>query len=275
MAEQPIRVGLAGGVQASLPLAGAGGRDHLDQVLRKRGMQPQRVEIPGDLPDKATEDPEALAQDLALTFPELSGFILPGSGTSPEAAPAPEACAERGADTPPPLPLARELELSDPADLDRFLEKVRAQHRWRFRFGGCPDLGSLRSFHRLHALAVLAHDPACFRRLSLLVAEAEAGGQTVPQAAREYLARFMGCLSRPITPAGMAAVLGTVWHELNPAMNHQERKEFGQEIWAYVRGRTPLGNPLRRARSLLSRYPRPQLREQLAIQTESTQQANI
>ena len=173
-----------------------------------------------------------------------------------------------------PPALALYPELSDPAHLDRFLEKARAHHRWRFQFGSCQELSDLRAFHRLHALTTLAHDPACFHRLSLLVAEAEAGGRPVPEVAREYRDSFMACLGRPVTPAGMAAVLGTVWHELNPEMNHQERKEFGQEIWAYVRGRTPLGNPLRRARSLLSRYPRPQLREQLAIQTENSLQAN-
>jgi hypothetical protein len=52
-------------------------------------------------------------------------------------------------------------------------------------------------------------------------------------------------------------------------MSPREQRELGQQIWAFLRGRTPAHHAVRRARELLTRYPHTELAEQLEDQAQS------
>ncbi|MFP4615233.1 MAG: DUF1722 domain-containing protein [Thiohalorhabdus sp.] len=152
-------------------------------------------------------------------------------------------------------------------DRQGFRRRERAVRRWRELLGNADPVSALKAFHEEQGLAVMARDPREHERLSTLVTAAETGTYPAEQTARSYLEAYLEALREPVTKEGLGAVLGRAWGELSSRASEAERRQLGQEIWAFLRGRVPLNSVLRRTEKLLTQYGLPdsagRLRSQL------------
>jgi len=150
-----------------------------------------------------------------------------------------------------------------------FRDRAQAIHRWQATVVAHPGPEGLHTFHQRSALALMGRDPGEFAALSRIVDQLGRGEIDFSTAAAAHLSRTLNLLARPVTPRGLGAVLGTVWDQLAEEMTPREQRELGQQIWAFLRGRTPARHAVHRARELLTRYPHTELAEQLEDQAQS------
>ncbi|KPV39450.1 hypothetical protein AN478_09770 [Thiohalorhabdus denitrificans] len=134
-----------------------------------------------------------------------------------------------------------------------YQRRERAIRRWRELFERADPVSALKAFHEEQGPVVMARAPREHARLSTLVTAAEAGTYPAEQIARSYLEAYLGALREPVTKEGLGAVLGTAWDELSPHVSQAERRQLGQVIWAFLRGRIPLDSVLHRTEELLIR----------------------
>jgi len=161
----------------------------------------------------------------------------------------------------PDLPVEEEGRLSDPRLRENFVERVFAYHRLTALFGGRWTLGGLVAFHTAHKLTLLAHQPAAYRALGRLVAEAKAQPRDALKA--RYRRDFMAALSVVATPAKQANVLQHMLGHLRGRIDASARDEILGLIDEHRRGIVPLIVPL----TLLRHYVRRERIEYLEGQT--------
>src|SRR4051794_27571795 len=65
----------------------------------------------------------------------------------------------------PLLPVEEEGRLNDAVLRENFVERLFASRRWQDFVAGRPTRGGLVAFHTAHKLALMAHEPAAYRRL--------------------------------------------------------------------------------------------------------------
>jgi uncharacterized protein YbgA (DUF1722 family)/uncharacterized protein YbbK (DUF523 family) len=145
-------------------------------------------------------------------------------------------------DSLPLLPLEEEGRLHDPGLRENFIERVFAYDRWKRFVAKRPTRGGLVAFHTAHKLLLLAHDPAAYRRLGRLVADAKA--RPLRALLDEYGEAFMAALRRPATPARHANVLEHMLGYVSDALTAGERQEIVARVDDYRRALVPLVVPL-------------------------------
>jgi uncharacterized protein YbgA (DUF1722 family)/uncharacterized protein YbbK (DUF523 family) len=163
----------------------------------------------------------------------------------------------------PLLPVEEEGRLHDPVLRENFVERLFAYVRWQQLAAERATRGALVRFHTAHKLALLAHDPAAYRRLGALVARAKE--RPLRSVLDGYGAGFMAALRVHATPGRHTNVLhhalGYVSGKLAPA----ERQEMLGLIDDYRRGLVPLVVPLTLLRHHLRRHPAPYLAGQVYL----------
>jgi len=160
----------------------------------------------------------------------------------------------------PLLPVEEDGRLNDPQLRESFLHRVFAYHRARSLFASAWTLGDLVRFHTREKMLLLAHDPATYRRLGTLVAGAK--GRPRDEIAEDYLAGFMGGLSRVATAGShfnaLEHVVGFFKRLLGPA----EKRELLQLMDDFRRRFVPLAVPLTLVRHYVTSFQIAYLRDQ-------------
>lgn len=160
----------------------------------------------------------------------------------------------------PLLPVEEDGRLNDPQLRESFLHRVFAYHRARSLFASAWTLGDLVRFHTREKMLLLAHDPATYRRLGALVAGAK--GRPRDEIAEDYLAGFMGGLSRVATAGShfnaLEHVVGFFKRLLGPA----EKRELLQLMDDFRRRFVPLAVPLTLVRHYVTSFQIAYLRDQ-------------
>lgn len=160
----------------------------------------------------------------------------------------------------PLLPVEEDGRLNDPQLRESFLHRVFAYHRARSLFASAWTLGDLVRFHTREKMLLLAHDPATYRRLGALVAGAK--GRPRDEIAEDYLAGFMGGLSRVATAGShfnaLEHVVGFFKRLLKPA----EKRELLQLMDDFRRRFVPLAVPLTLVRHYVTSFQIAYLRDQ-------------
>ncbi len=168
----------------------------------------------------------------------------------------------------PLLPIEEEGRLVDAVLRESFIERVFAYARVTALFEGTSapggrawSLGDLVAFHSREKMLIAAHAPAAEKTLGRLVAGAK--GRPRPQVAADYLAGFMGALSKPAPRRRhvnvMQHMLGHFRELLEPAPRHA----LAAVIDEYRDGLVPLVVPI----TLLRHYVELHGVEYLARQT--------
>jgi uncharacterized protein YbgA (DUF1722 family)/uncharacterized protein YbbK (DUF523 family) len=191
----------------------------------------------------------------ALAGQDLAGFVLKKDspscgmervrvfrGSGPPARSGVGAFARTLMERLPLLPVEEEGRLSDPTLRENFVERLFAYARWRAYAAGRPTRGGLVQFHTAHKLTLLAHEPAAYRRLGVLVAHAKEHPLGVVLS--RYGEGFMAALRVRATPARHANVLEHMLGYFSRDLPQPEREELVQVIADHRRGLVPLVVPL-------------------------------
>lgn len=145
-------------------------------------------------------------------------------------------------DAPPNLPAEEDDRLDDPDVRDHFLERVFAHARLRALFTADWRPRDLIAFHSRHKMQILAHDPAAYREMGRLVAEA--GTRPHEDLERDYRRTFNEALavhpSRGRHTNALLHVLSPMTARLDPA----QRNEVVAAIDSYQHDHAPLSAPM-------------------------------
>jgi uncharacterized protein YbgA (DUF1722 family)/uncharacterized protein YbbK (DUF523 family) len=152
----------------------------------------------------------------------------------------------------PELPVEEEGRLNDPRLRENFVERVFAFQRLKTLFAGRWTVGALVAFHTAHKLTLLAHQPATYRALGRLVAEARALPRAEVRA--RYVRDFMAAMSVLATPRKHANVLQHMLGHLRRHIDDQARDEILGLIDEHRRGVVPLVVPLTLLRHYVRRH---------------------
>lgn len=160
--------------------------------------------------------------------------------------------AEVLAEVMPDLPMEEEGRLNDARLRENFVERLFAYHRLA-RFLSSPwTVGDLVSFHTAEKLLLMAHDPATYKRLGQVVAEA---GQRNRQAvAVAYRAGFMTGMAKLATPGRHSNVLQHMAGYFKKQLVATEKAELSDLISDYRAGLVPLVVPLTLIRHFVRRF---------------------
>jgi uncharacterized protein YbgA (DUF1722 family)/uncharacterized protein YbbK (DUF523 family) len=150
----------------------------------------------------------------------------------------------------PLLPVEEEGRLQDPALRENFIERAFAYARWKAALAAGMTRRRLVAFHTAHELLLMAHDPAAYRRLGALVANAKQ--RPLGKVVTQYGTAFMQALRARATPRRHANVLEHVLGYVSGRLAREERRALAQAMADYRRGLVPLVVPL----TLLGRHVR-------------------
>ena len=142
----------------------------------------------------------------------------------------------------PLLPVEEEGRLSDPRLRDNFIERVFAFRQLREVFTGRWTTGALVQFHTAHKLTLLAHSPATYKTLGLLVAHAAERPRSEMQGA--YAEAFMRGMGTIATPRKHVNVLQHMLGYFRDVLDDVSRGELAQSIADYQKGLLPLVVPV-------------------------------
>jgi uncharacterized protein YbgA (DUF1722 family)/uncharacterized protein YbbK (DUF523 family) len=142
----------------------------------------------------------------------------------------------------PHLPVEEEGRLADATLRENFIERVFAHARLRALFAGRWTIGDLVRFHTAHKLTLLAHRPAAYQALGVLVATAKARGRAELRAS--YVAAFMEALRVVSTPARHVNVLHHIMGHFRGRLEPPARDDLLRQIADYRAGAVPLVVPL-------------------------------
>jgi uncharacterized protein YbgA (DUF1722 family)/uncharacterized protein YbbK (DUF523 family) len=142
----------------------------------------------------------------------------------------------------PHLPVEEEGRLHDARLRENFIERVFAYHRLKTLFGGKWTMANLVVFHTAHKLAILAHSPAGYRELGVLVAQ----GKAMPRAElrKQYELGFMRALEAMATPGRHANVLLHMIGYFRDKLDAGSRAELVGAVEDFRQGLLPLIVPV-------------------------------
>ncbi|XRQ12567.1 YbgA family protein, partial [Actinomadura welshii] len=163
--------------------------------------------------------------------------------------------------TPGALPHLPATSLHDPELREHFIERLYAQARLRELFAGDWRPGDLVAFHSRHKLQILAHDPAAYRHMGRMVAQA--GTRPATALETEYRRAFTEAFAVSPTPGRHTNALGHVLGPLSNRLDPPERHEIVAAIASYHQGEAPLRTPI----ALLRHYAEAKNHTYLADQT--------
>jgi uncharacterized protein YbgA (DUF1722 family)/uncharacterized protein YbbK (DUF523 family) len=152
----------------------------------------------------------------------------------------------------PLLPLEEEGRLHDHRLREAFFERVFAYRRLQDFLAGPWKPADLVRFHTAEKLLLLSHDPAGYRRLGRLVAEAGRLDRT--ELAARYPELFMGTLAKPASVKRQTAVLERIAGFFKARLDVAEKQELLEIVCDFRRGLVPLVAPLTLVRHYVRRF---------------------
>jgi uncharacterized protein YbgA (DUF1722 family)/uncharacterized protein YbbK (DUF523 family) len=158
--------------------------------------------------------------------------------------------AARLIDADPLLPVEDEGRLNDAGLREAFVERVFARARLREFFQQDWRPRDLVAFHTRHKVQLLAHDPAGYRLIGRLVAQA--GDQRRDRTEAAYRELFDTALARKATRGRNANALHHVFAQIGEVLDGTRRHDIIATIEAYRLGDAPLSVPI----ALLSHHAR-------------------
>jgi uncharacterized protein YbgA (DUF1722 family)/uncharacterized protein YbbK (DUF523 family) len=142
----------------------------------------------------------------------------------------------------PLLPVEEEGRLVDAVLRENFIERVFAYARVRALFAARWTLGELVAFHSKEKMLIAAHAPAAEKVLGRLVAGAK--GKARSETADEYVAGFMGALSKPAPRRRHVNVLQHMLGHFRELLEPAPRQALATVIDEYRSGLVPLVVPI-------------------------------
>jgi len=142
----------------------------------------------------------------------------------------------------PLLPVEEEGRLSDPRLRENFVERVFAYGRLLALFRGRWTISALLRFHTAHKLILMAHSPAAYHRLGVLVA----APQKLPRAALQerYSTEFMEAMTVLATTRRHTNVLQHMAGYFKKQLDRESKAELQSTIEDYRHGLIPLIVPV-------------------------------
>lgn len=160
----------------------------------------------------------------------------------------------------PLVPVEEEGRLHDPVLRENFIERIFIMHRWLRLMANELTVRSLMEFHTRHKLLLMAHSPAHYRSLGVLVAKSHE--LPLAEVHREYLLQLMTATKKPATPARHQNVLLHILGYFKKDLTTSEKAELVELIDQYRAGLVPLIVPV----TLLNHNVRKYAQEYLAGQ---------
>lgn len=151
-------------------------------------------------------------------------------------------CASPDDPRPPHVPAEEIDRLDDPAVREHFVERLYAHARLRELFSGEWTPGDLVAFHSRHKLQILAHDPAGYRAMGRIVAEA--GTRPRAELEADYRRAFGKVLAARPTRGRHTNALMHVLGPMRSRLDQDRRRAVAAAIDAYYRGEVPLDAPI-------------------------------
>ncbi len=161
------------------------------------------------------------------------------------------------------LPMEEEGRLCDPVLRENFVERVFAYQRWQELNATRLTPAKLVQFHADHKLSLMAHGAEPLKELGRIVAGA--GSRPIRQVADEYIAGFMGALSRRATRRRHTNVLQHLAGYLKRALDSGDKAELAELIEAYRLGQVPLIVPITLLKHHFRRSPDPYVQRQIYL----------
>jgi len=149
------------------------------------------------------------------------------------------------------LPVEEEGRLNDPVLRENFFERVFARKRLDDFFAGRWTIGGLVALHTREKATLRAHDPAAYRRLGRLVADAKTLGRRELEAA--YRREQFEAMRKRATRRKHTDVLQHLAGHLKKRATDGERRALADEIHDYREGLIPRIVPLTVLRHLARR----------------------
>lgn len=201
-----------------------------------------RAAAPGHLVDRLRDDPLAAHVDwVALREDDLDradldrpSLVSPGIDGYVRASPEDAA--------PPGLATETVDRLEDPAVREHFVERLYAHARLRRLFTGGWTPGDLVAFHSRHKLQILAHDPAAYRAMGRIVAQA--GVRPRDELEADYRRAFREAFAVHPSRGRHTNALMHVLGPMSSRLDQERRRAIVAAIESYHRGEVPLGTPV-------------------------------
>ena len=152
----------------------------------------------------------------------------------------------------PLLPVEEEGRLNDHRLRESFFERVFAYRRLQDFFAQPWKAAVLVRFHTAEKLLLLSHDPAGFRTLGRLVAEA--GSLDRADLAARYQEQFMHSLSKPASVKRQTAVLERILGFFKTRLDAVEKRDLLDVMRDFRGGLVPLVAPLTLVRHYVRRF---------------------
>ena len=152
----------------------------------------------------------------------------------------------------PLLPVEEEGRLNDHRLRESFFERVFAYRRLQDFFEGEWNAGDLVRFHTAEKLLLLSHDPATFRELGRLVAQA--GSADRHAIGEQYRTLFMKALAKPASVKRQTAVLERILGYFKSQLDAAEKRDLLEVLQDFRRGLVPLVAPLTLVRHYIRRF---------------------
>ncbi len=152
----------------------------------------------------------------------------------------------------PSLPVEESGRLNDAALRENFIMRVYTYHRWLTMAREPLTPAKLVAFHTRHKYLVMAHNPAQYRALGQLVAQA--GHEDWPQRGATYIRLLMSALANPAPRQRHCNVLHHLLGYLKKLIEPRDKAELLATIEDYRDGIIPLIVPIALLRHHLERW---------------------
>ena len=169
----------------------------------------------------------------------------------------------------PRLPLEEEGRLGDPSLRENFIERVFSYRRWKDFLACDPTLGRLVEFHTAHKLLMMAHSPATYRQMGVLVAHGKE--LAAPELFRRYEELLMQGLALHATTAKNTNVLQHIMGYFKKELAAAEKAELLEVISQYHDHLLPLIVPLTLLKHYVRKYDQVYLRGQIYLSPHPAQ----
>jgi uncharacterized protein YbgA (DUF1722 family) len=167
------------------------------------------------------------------------------------------------------LRLAEEGRLNAPPLRVNYIARVFRYRRWKEFLARAPTLGRLVEFHTSHKLLMMAHSPASYRHMGVLVAHGKE--LAAPELFRRYEELLMQGLALHATTAKNTNVLQHIMGYFKKELTAAEKAELLEVIAQYHDHLLPLIVPLTLLKHYVRKYDQPYLRGQIYLSPHPAQ----
>ncbi|NVO00093.1 MAG: DUF523 and DUF1722 domain-containing protein, partial [Geobacteraceae bacterium] len=163
----------------------------------------------------------------------------------------------------PLLPAEEEGRLFDAGLRENFIERVFSYRRWKDFLSGSPGTGELVAFHTSQKLLMMAHSPAHYREMGVLVAHGRDLG--THELFKRYEELMMKGLALQATAKKNTNVLQHMMGYFKKVLSADEKQELMEVISSYHSQLVPLVVPLTLLRHYVNKYDQTYLKGQVYL----------